>query len=309
MNKRLTLILILLTSYFISFCQVNITGIVISKEDNVEIPGVRVIEKETENETVTDINGKFSLVVSNPDAVLVFSFVGMVEKEFKLNGQNEIRVVMKVDTDCLIDSFDHQYIGFLANSGIINTPIGGQFEFSFPAFFKSTTLKSAISYQTNLKENEFLNSEIEFDHVIFECNFKMDLKWYYRKISYNNSFNSTAHSLETNLLFDFLNPIYIYDIGLIAGYSELSFTKEGINNNQISYGPVIGLRANLGRLFNSKIYGKVSIYDDMIEFQSQIRFDYRKVAAFVKFYKLDIYTELSLGVGLNISYWLKKQRR
>jgi len=307
MNKKLTLILILLTNSMIGICQFNITGIVIGKEDDLEIPGVIVIEKGTVNGTVTDINGQFSLKVSNPNSILVFSFVGMVEKAFKLKGQNDIVVIMKAD--CMMDSFDHQYIGFLANSGLVNTPIGGQFEFSFPAFFRSTTLKTAISYQTNLKENEFLNSEVEFDHVIFECDYQMDLKWYYRQVSFDNDFNSTAYSLETNLIFSDLNFSNVYNVGLIAGYSELTFQNIGINNRKVLSGSVIGIVADLGKPFYSNVYGKVSVYKNMLEYQSKIRFDYRKIAAFIKFYKLESYTELSIGIGLNTCYWLKKQRR
>jgi hypothetical protein len=288
-------------------CQFNISGTVLDKEDNLELPGVKVIEKGTVNETVTDINGQFSLIVSNPNAILVFVFVGFVEKEVKLKGQNHIKVIMKMD--CLMDSFDHQHIGLLAKSGLVNTPVGGQFEFSFPAFFRFTTLKTAISYQTNLKENEFLTSEVEFDHVIFECDYQMDLKWYYRQVSFNNDFKSTAYSFESVLMFDFLNPIYIYSPGLIVGYGELSYKKIGLSESQYFYGPVLGLRANLGRLYNSEVYAKVGIFKDMLEYQSKFRFDYRKIAAFIKFYKLDSYTELSIGFGINVGYRLKKQRK
>ena len=305
--KRLILILFLLTSSFVGICQKSITGIVVAKEDNIEIPGVRVTEKDTENETVTDLNGKFSLTVSNPNAILVFSFVGMVEKEVKLKGQNDITVLMK--SDCIKDLFDHQNISLLASSGVIHTPIGGQFEFSFPAFFKSTTLKTALSYQTNLKENEFLNYEVEFDHVIFECDYEMDLKWHYRQVSFDNDFKSTTYSFESVFMFGFLNPIYVYDLGLIAGYGEVSYKEFGLSKNQVINGPVIGLRANLGRLYNSEVYGKVGIFKDMLEYQGQFRFDYRKIAAFIKFYKLETYTELSVGFGMNIGYRLKRQRK
>lgn len=300
MNKWLTLILFLITSSFVGICQVSITGIVIAKDDNLEIPGVKVTEKGTDNETVTDINGKFSIIVFSPDAILVFAFVGMVEKEFMLKGQNNIKVQMK--SDCMKDIFDHQHIGLLAISGVLNTPIGGQLEFSFPAFFRSTTLKTALSYQTNLNENEFLNSEIELDHIIFECDYEMDLKWYYRQGSFVNDFNFKAYSFESVLMFDFLNPFYIYSPGLIVGYGELSYQKFGLSNRQTFNGPVLGLRAELGRLYGSEIFAKVGIFEKMIEYQSQFRFDYRKIAAFIKFYKLDSYTELSLGFGLNMTY-------
>ena len=307
MNKSLIFILILLSRSFILLGQENITGIVICKEDNMELPGVLVTEKGTDNKTVTGMNGEFSLTVSGPNAILVFLFMGMVPKEVKLNGQSEITVAMK--QDCIKDIFDHQYIGLLANSGVVNTPIGGQFEFSFPAFFKSTTLKTAISYQTNLSENEFLYSEVEFDHVIFECDFEMDLKWYYRKVSFNNDFKSTAYSFESVLMFDFLNPISIYGPGLIVGYGELTYNELGLSESQVFNGPVLGLRANLGRLYNSEVYAKVGIFKDMLEYQGQFRFDYRKIAAFIKFYKLESYTELSVGFGMNIGYRLKKQRK
>lgn len=307
MNKRWTLILFLLTSSFIGICQVSITGIVIAKEDNLEIPGVRVTEKGTENETVTDMTGAFSIIVSSPDAILVFAFIGMVEKEVKLKGQNNIKVLMK--SDCIKDLFDHQHIGLLANSGVLNNPIGGQFEFSFPAFFKSTTLKTALSYQTNTKENEFLNSEVELDHIIFECDYEMDLKWYYRQVSYDKDFKANVYSFESVLMFDFLNPIYIYSPGLIVGYGGLSYQEFGFSNKQVFNGPVLGLRAELGRLYGSEIYAKVGIFKDMIEYQSQFRFDYRKMAVFIKFYKLDSYTELSVGIGLNMTYKLKGQRK
>ncbi len=307
MNKKLTLILFFLTSSFIGICQISISGIVLAKEDKLEIPGVRVTEKGTENETVTDMNGTFSIIVSNPDAILVFAFIGMVEKEFKLKGQNNIKVLMK--SDCIKDLFDHQHIGLLANSGLLNTPIGGQFEFSFPAFFRATTLKTALSYQTNFKENEFLNSEVELDHIIFECDYEMDLKWHYRRVSYDKDFNANTYSFESVLMFDFLNPIYIYSPGLIVGYGELSYQEFGFSNKQVFNGPVLGLRAELGKLYGSEISAKVGLFKDMIEYQGLFRFGYRKIAAFFKFYKLNSYTELSVGFGMNMSYRLKRQRK
>lgn len=307
MNKRLTLILFFLTSSFIGICQISISGIVLAKEDNLEIPGVRVTEKGTENETVTDMSGTFSIIVSNPDAILVFAFIGMVEEEFKLKGQNNIKVLMK--SDCIKDLFDHQHIGLFANSGLLNTPIGGQFEFSFPAFLRSTTLKTALSYQTNFKENEFLNSEVELDHIIFECDYEMDLKWHYRKVSYDKDFKANAYSFESVLMFDFLNPIYIYSPGLIVGYGELSYQEFGFSNKQVFNGPLLGLRAELGKLYGSEISAKAGLFKEMIEYQCQFRFDYRKIAAFIKFYKLESYTELSVGFGMNMTYRLKRQRK
>lgn len=43
--------------------------------------GVNVLEKGTTNGTITDFDGKFTLNLSSPDAVLVFSYIGYVTQE------------------------------------------------------------------------------------------------------------------------------------------------------------------------------------------------------------------------------------
>jgi len=307
MNKRFILILFLITNALISFCQVNITGTVICKEDKLEIPGASIIVKSNDKiGTTTDLNGKFSLNVPDSNAVLTVSFIGMKPVEVKLNGRNHILIKMKMD--CLMDSFDHQLIGLSINSGVLNNPLGGQFDFSFPAFFRSTTLKAGIGYQTNLDKNEFINAQVEFDHVIFQCNFQMDLKWYYHKFSDNNNLNSTSYSFESHLMFLDIHDWNINNIGLIAGYGENSFENIRKNINSFSTGPTLGLRAYLAHPLHMDVFGKVSIYNDNVEFQGEVKRSFRKFKAFVKYYQLDSFAELSLGIGTNFNYRFKRQR-
>ncbi len=78
----------LLLSFLIGFWSVSygqtlqVTGTVTSKADGSTLPGVTVLEKGTQNGTVTDINGKYSLKVKQ-GAVVQFSFVGMKTTEVK----------------------------------------------------------------------------------------------------------------------------------------------------------------------------------------------------------------------------------
>ena len=306
MPKYLTLPVALILFPLFSFGQISVTGLVVEKGGELAYPGVIITEKGTKNGTVTDFNGKFAMTVSKPDAILVFAALGMVTKEVNLRGQDELRVELKMA--CTKDSFDHQHIGLLANSGVINTPVGGQLEFSFPAFFRSTTLKTEISYQTNLQENEFLTAAVALDHVIFKCDFEMDLKWYYREVSFNNEFESAAYSIESVFIFDFLNPNFIYSPGLIVGYGGLDYKETGSPDSEEFIGPVLGLRANVHGLQDSEISAKVGLFKDMIEYQGQFRFNYWKLAAFAKFYQLGSYKELSIGIGMNLNYRLKRQR-
>lgn len=63
--------------------QKKISGTVIG-DDKVPIPGASVVVKGTSVGTVTDINGKFTLVIPSSATSLVFSFVGLTPKEIPL---------------------------------------------------------------------------------------------------------------------------------------------------------------------------------------------------------------------------------
>jgi TonB-linked SusC/RagA family outer membrane protein len=74
------------------FAQNIVTGSV--KDDTGQfLPGVSVVVKGTTNGTVTDIDGKFSITVTN-NATLVFSFVGMNTKEVVVGTQRKIDILL-----------------------------------------------------------------------------------------------------------------------------------------------------------------------------------------------------------------------
>ena len=79
----------------------QITGRVTSSEDNGGLPGVNVIVKGTANGTVTDIEGNYSLVVSDDASILVFSSVGYVLEEIEIGTQSVIDVNMSPDVTAL----------------------------------------------------------------------------------------------------------------------------------------------------------------------------------------------------------------
>ena len=74
----------------------TVTGKVTSMEDNEGLPGVNVVEKGTTNGTVTDLNGEYSLTVSE-GATLVFSSVGYTSEEVELGGRSVIDLTMVQD--------------------------------------------------------------------------------------------------------------------------------------------------------------------------------------------------------------------
>ncbi len=61
------------------------------------IPGVTILLKGTLTGTVTDIDGNFTITVTQPDAVLIFSFVGMKTQEVAVMDQTQINVTLSED--------------------------------------------------------------------------------------------------------------------------------------------------------------------------------------------------------------------
>ncbi len=78
----------------------TVTGRVID-EAGAPLPGTNVVERGTTNGTVTDADGRYSITVSSRDAVLVFSFVGVVTQQIPVGQQTEIDVQLMTDQSLL----------------------------------------------------------------------------------------------------------------------------------------------------------------------------------------------------------------
>jgi len=80
------------------YAQITITGNIISAEDNYPLPGATILVKGSTIGTITDIDGNYSIQVEDPNAILVFSFVGLASKEELINGRKIINVALKQET-------------------------------------------------------------------------------------------------------------------------------------------------------------------------------------------------------------------
>ena len=77
----------------------TVSGIV-KDTDGVLLPGVSIFEKGTTNGTTSDTDGKYTLSV-NPNAVLIFTFIGMAAQEHVVGNQPAIDVTMVADVSTL----------------------------------------------------------------------------------------------------------------------------------------------------------------------------------------------------------------
>ncbi|WP_339866826.1 TonB-dependent receptor [uncultured Algoriphagus sp.] len=79
----------------------EVSGVIISGEDNLPLPGASVLVKGTTNGTVTDMDGKFTLNVSGPTDVLVISFIGFTPMEVEVGSKTVFDLTLLPDTKSL----------------------------------------------------------------------------------------------------------------------------------------------------------------------------------------------------------------
>ncbi|HEY4787606.1 MAG TPA: carboxypeptidase-like regulatory domain-containing protein, partial [Bacteroidales bacterium] len=80
-----------------AFQQQKITGIVTDASNGDPLPGVTVMIEGTGTGAMTDANGKYSIEVSQPDVVLVFSYLGYNAEKVKVQGQQSVDVKLVPD--------------------------------------------------------------------------------------------------------------------------------------------------------------------------------------------------------------------
>jgi TonB-linked SusC/RagA family outer membrane protein len=104
-NKQLKKTLLLLLGFCfalnVSAQQKTVTGTVTGAADGMALPGVNVIIKGTTNGASTDFDGNYSIEVSGPDDILVFSYVGYVSKEVTVGGSSAVNVTLDEDVSAL----------------------------------------------------------------------------------------------------------------------------------------------------------------------------------------------------------------
>lgn len=87
-------LIILLSETAVTAQSYVVTGKVTSSEDNLAMPGVSILLKGTQRGASTDVDGRYSIEVSEPNAVLVFSFVGFVQNETAVGNRRIVDIAL-----------------------------------------------------------------------------------------------------------------------------------------------------------------------------------------------------------------------
>jgi TonB-dependent starch-binding outer membrane protein SusC len=82
----------------IAFSQnLKVTGTVSDASSTEPLIGVTVVIEGTTEGTISDSDGNFTFESINPDAILVFSYIGYLTEKVNVNGQSNIHVALKSD--------------------------------------------------------------------------------------------------------------------------------------------------------------------------------------------------------------------
>lgn len=80
----------------------EVTGTVVDA-DNLPVPGVNILEKGTNNGTISDFDGNFTFKVSNKNGTLTFSAVGFKTQDVAINGKQTVTVTLLENVENLKD--------------------------------------------------------------------------------------------------------------------------------------------------------------------------------------------------------------
>lgn len=87
---------------FCSFSQQKISG-KITDANNLPLPGVSVLEKNTTNAVSSDFDGNFEIVTKGNNPILVFSYLGLKTKELNSDGKKVLNVILESEVNELTE--------------------------------------------------------------------------------------------------------------------------------------------------------------------------------------------------------------
>lgn len=96
-NLRLIGIIVFVCIQYIAFGQVkSVTGVVID-DLNQPLPGVSIVIEGTVEGTISDNNGNYSIDLPEDKSVLVFSFIGFIDKDINVSQSGTVNVKMELE--------------------------------------------------------------------------------------------------------------------------------------------------------------------------------------------------------------------
>lgn len=305
MVKKVFLISILVLMTNDVVCQFQVTGTVIGSDDTLPLPSVTIIELGTENTVSSDSNGKFKINITNDQAVLEFRFLGYVTRKIPVDGNHEVNTFLK--PYALMHFWRRQKIKLYLNSGILETPVGGELSISSPKVFGSLILESSFRYQSNLGERAFSNFRVSLLQVIHTGYFNLDINFNRSFLSLQDEFSYLIKSFEFDIYIHG-NSRFFWNFKPTIGFDEINYSQVNDNiEDRISRGITVGYRKGISSL-DLELYPKVTFFKDLTRYSLKVNRYFGQTELYLQFQKTGHFTELNVGIGWKLTYQTRKQK-
>lgn len=292
---RLTLFALLLILSFQLEGQVSISGKVTDNHGE-SLQGVEIREKGTSNGTVSDTDGKFSLEISNHDAVLELSFIGYKKLEVKTGEKQYFD--LKLKDECFIDFFDYNDLGIGFSSDVLNKPVGAYGYINIPIRrIALTTL--GLEYQSDLKNDYKTKVRAGVLHLLADCDYQGDILFDYRKIK-NHDLSLDSYLLtgkiNTSRVRIFRNPSTVY-----LGYGRSSFEGPDLTcKNKPGY--LFGAGAFTGRPLFLNVSLMAVCWTKYREYIGELKWEFKDVSFSVDYNIINNLNEINFKLGYIFNY-------
>ena len=144
-----------------------IRGQILSDTDGLPLPGVTVIEKGTDNGTITDINGNFKMKLENDSNPVIASFIGMEPTKFQPKKDSDNIITLTTDDVALSEVV---VVGY--GSQQKNSVTGSTMEVPDESITSDAEPICGMNkYKAYLKEEAILPDDYETDKVVVRLRF------------------------------------------------------------------------------------------------------------------------------------------
>ena len=144
-----------------------IRGQILSDTDGLPLPGVTVIEKGTDNGTITDINGNFKMKLENDSNPVIASFIGMEPTKFQPKKDSDNIITLTTDDVALSEVVVVGYGSKQKNSVTGSTMVVPDESIASDA----EPICGMSKYKAYLKEKAILPADYETDKVVVRLRF------------------------------------------------------------------------------------------------------------------------------------------
>lgn len=283
--------------------QMVVQGVVIEKDGRRPVPGTSVTLKGTGISTTTTADGSFSIQVNKEGDILVVKSIAHYTREIVVRGQGPFTI--KLRNYCNIDYFDNRLISLGFQSGLLHTPLGGSIRISLPYMHLPGTFWAGAQYQKG-SDAYMTRLDAGYDHMISDCNFRLDMKAGHAKVSYNNEVNALITTVGGTAHFHRLFPGVRY-FNVSAGAGHLSFYDRNLSRWRPYLGPFFGLGTALFRKNKLYVSTQVLVARHHPEFQLRLNKSIRKFSFFSNYYQLNGFKEITVGAGWSFYYRTKSK--